>query len=139
MSAAGVVKAVVDALNRAEDPDLSRRCDFAVSDYITDVVAPADGGIPLDIEELEALREECDPGGREATDIHGAGIRRAGAHRCPEAVRDGVRSVLIGMRCLFERMARRDSHQMLVEFDHDGGILVVDSSPLVHAGRSRTR
>ena len=55
MSAAGVVKAVVNALNRAEDPDPSRRCEFAVGDYITHVVAPVDGGIPLDIEELEAL------------------------------------------------------------------------------------
>ena len=55
MSAAGVVMAVVNALNRAEDPDPSRRCKFAVCDYITDVVAPVDGGIPLDLEELEAL------------------------------------------------------------------------------------
>ena len=31
---------MVNALNRAEDPDGARRCSFHVSDYITDVIAP---------------------------------------------------------------------------------------------------
>jgi hypothetical protein len=47
--------AVCNALNRAADPDPNRRCNFAVGDYISAVLAPEGGGIPLDVEELERL------------------------------------------------------------------------------------
>ena len=44
-----MVTAVMNALNRAKDPDVRRRCNNAVSDYITTVIAPEQGGIPLDL------------------------------------------------------------------------------------------
>ena len=55
MSASGYVAAVVDALNRAYEPNPSRRLSHAVSDYVTVVIAPKGGGMPLDFRELEVM------------------------------------------------------------------------------------
>jgi hypothetical protein len=57
MPASGVVTAVVDALNRAKDPDVSRRRSpaGATSEYVDVVIAPRGGGIPLDVDELYAM------------------------------------------------------------------------------------
>lgn len=55
MTASGVVMAVVNALNRAKDPNEKRRCAFDVSDYITTVIAPECGGIPLDLDALRSM------------------------------------------------------------------------------------
>jgi hypothetical protein len=45
-----------------EDPDETRRCSFPVSDYITTVIAPERGGIPLDVDELQRMvgRPPCE-------------------------------------------------------------------------------
>ena len=55
MSASGYVAAVVDALNRAYEPKPGRRLSHAVSDYVTVVIAPRGGGMPLDLGELHAM------------------------------------------------------------------------------------
>lgn len=55
MSASACVAAVADALNRAYEPDPERRLSHRVSDYVTVVIAPRGGGIPLDRGELEAM------------------------------------------------------------------------------------
>jgi hypothetical protein len=44
MSASAYVAAVVDALNRAYDPDQTRRLSHTCSDYVTVVIAPVGGG-----------------------------------------------------------------------------------------------
>ena len=58
MSASGYVAAVVDALNRAYEPDQTRRLSHKCSDYVTVVIAPVGGGMPLDIESLHAMGVE---------------------------------------------------------------------------------
>ena len=55
MSASACVAAVADALNRAYEPNPERRLSHRVSDYVTVVLAPRGGGIPLDRGELEAM------------------------------------------------------------------------------------
>jgi hypothetical protein len=55
MDAAGYVMAVVNALNRAEEPKPERRCTFGVADYVTTVIAPKGGGMPLDVDELKRI------------------------------------------------------------------------------------
>ena len=55
MDAVGYVMAVVNALNRAEEPKPERRCQFGVGDYVSTVIAPKGGGIPLDVDELKRI------------------------------------------------------------------------------------
>jgi hypothetical protein len=55
MSASACVAAVADALNRAYEPNPERRLSHRVSDYVTVVIAPRGGGIPLDRGDLEAM------------------------------------------------------------------------------------
>ena len=55
MDAVEYVTAVVNALNRAEDPDPTRRAAFGVRDYVTVAIAPEGGGIPLDVDELKRI------------------------------------------------------------------------------------
>lgn len=58
MSASAYVAAVVDALNRAYEPDQTRRLSHKCSDYVTVVIAPVGGGMPLDLESLHAMGVE---------------------------------------------------------------------------------
>ena len=55
MDAVEYVTAVVNALNRAEDPDPARRAAFGVRDYVTVAIAPEGGGMPLDVDELKRI------------------------------------------------------------------------------------
>jgi hypothetical protein len=94
MSASAYVAAVVDALNRAYEPDQTRRLSHKCSDYVTVVIAPVGGGMPLDIESLTRDgRRDGERGGREEEQIgDGRRVRRAGAHTSaarvfPSAVR----------------------------------------------------
>ena len=55
MSASGYVAAVVHALNRAEEPNVDRRLRNSASDYVTVLIAPKGGGMPLDIANLKQM------------------------------------------------------------------------------------
>ena len=55
MTASGYVTAVCDALNRAEEPDMQRRLQKPVSAYVTTVIAPKGGGMPLDTDALRSM------------------------------------------------------------------------------------
>ena len=55
MSASGYVAAVCNALNRSGEPDPARRLQNPVSKYVTTVIAPKGGGMPLDVDVLHAM------------------------------------------------------------------------------------